>query len=281
MLAPSQLNVSRLISNSIELIQCTNISPMSVSWERRRLLLVALVMAAACGTGIVGLLTGEPTIEGRTVRSLVRQAAHDSQFGSTNNEALAVFRRNGGKAAAALAQIMAPTHPSFLRSLARALTERYWLECRLPAWLRTWTQRTVVEADTRERDRESAVVWCASLGPQASPAHPALLAACRDLDASVREAGVKSLARTEVPARIAVPLLSQRLLQDSSGSVRAWAAFYLGLFGEKAEAAIPALCQATNDPFWLTPSRAREALLRIETARATKSDAERVLPGAP
>ena len=254
---------------------------MSISWEKRWSLAVAVVVVAACGTGVVGLLTGEPTIEGRTVRSLVRQATHDSQFGSTNYEALAVFRRNGAKAVAAFAQILAPTHPDFASSIACALTKRYWLECRLPAWLRTWAQRTVLEADRRKSDREWAVVWCASLGPEARAAHPALLSACRDLDPAVREAAVKSLARTEVPFRIAVPLLSQRLLQDSSGGVRAWAAFSLGLFGENAESAIPALRQATNDPFWLTPSRAREALQRIETAIATKKEAEFSLSGAP
>jgi len=137
-----------------------------------------------------------------------------------------------------------------------------------------------LEEERRISDREWAVVWCASLGPDARAAHPAILAACRDLDSSVRAAAVKSLARIEVRPDQAIPLLSQILLQDCSGSVRGWAAFSLGLYGDNAEAAIPALRQATSDPYWLVPSRAREALKQIETAMAGKEKTKQAVSTA-
>jgi HEAT repeat protein len=142
----------------------------------------------------------------------------------------------------------------------------------LPKPVLNWAERTVLDADRRITDREWAVVWCASLGADAKAAHPALIAACSDADWHVRKEAAKALVRTDVEPTVAVRILSQMVLGDRE--VRKYAADSLSLLHEKAEAAIPALRQAANDPNEWVASSAREALRKIEDASAPKKVSE-------
>jgi HEAT repeat protein len=239
---------------------------------RRFLLVVSIAAVAVCRAGAVGFLMREPTLEGRSVRDLVREAADYSHGPGTNRGAAEVFRRSGSKAVPGLVRIMAPVRPSLARRAARELTTRYWLRCRLPKPVLNWAERTVLDADRRISDREWAVVWCASLGADAKAAHPALIAACSDADWHVRKEAAKALVRTDVEPTVAVRILSQMVLGDRE--VRKYAADSLSLLHEKAEAAIPALRQAANDPNEWVASSAREALRKIEDASAPKKVSE-------
>jgi hypothetical protein len=71
-------------------------------------------------------------------------------------------------------------------------------------------------------------------------------------------------------------LKSEMMLRDSYYDVRSWAAYSLGVLGEKARTAIPALCQATNDPYEGTRSWAWQALEKVENASVeTRRDTQR------
>src|SRR5512143_2842289 len=78
------------------------LSFMSPSNRKRRLLsAVAVGAVLACGAATVGLLTREPTLEGRTVLSWLREYESECCF-SSGNEAWGVFHRSGSNAVAGL-----------------------------------------------------------------------------------------------------------------------------------------------------------------------------------
>jgi hypothetical protein len=245
---------------------------LSLMSPRKGKLLLVLRVAAIAGAGVVLVspVMHEPTLEGQSVRDLVRQATAYSQGSGTNQEAADILRRNGSKAVPGLVGMMGPLHPSPLSRAARAITTRYWLGSHLPQPIRDWAERTAWEENRRVDDREWAVVWCASLGSNAWMAHPALIAGCRDADWHVRKEAGRALVRTDVSPAVAVPILSEMVLQDSNFVVRYWAASSLGLLHEQAQAAIPALRQVTNHPNWWLSSRAREALREVESVSLTK-----------
>jgi len=225
---------------------------------------------AAAGVALLGLRMREPTLEGQSVRDLVRQATAYSQGPGTNHEAADILRRNGSKAVPGLVGMMAPVRPSPLTRTVRAITTRYWLGAHLPQRIRDWAERATREEERRADDREWAVVWCASLGSNAWAARPALIAACQDADWRVRKEAGRALVRSEVSPAVAVPILSQMVLEDSNLVVRYWAASSLGLLHEQAKAAIPALRQVTNHPNEWLSSRAREALREVESTSLAK-----------
>jgi hypothetical protein len=168
--------------------------------------------------------------------------------------------------------------PSVGAVVSGQIKKRAWIYGRLPSRLQNWANQTDGQAQLREFDREWAVVWCASLNEKAITAHAALLRACEDRNQRVRAEGVKSLLRTEVPPAKALPMLTRRMLHDSACEIRSSAAFYIGLLYEKAEPALPALRQATNDSVWLVASSARQALERVEAAVAQKQAKEDPVP---
>jgi len=90
----------------------------------------------------------------------------------------------------------------------------------------------------------------------------------------VRREAAKALVKTEVAPEVAVPILTQMMLRDSYYDVRSWAAYSLGLLGGKAQAAIPALRQATNDPYEGTRDWAREALKKVKNASTPRNQAQ-------
>jgi hypothetical protein len=137
----------------------------------------------------------------------------------------------------------------------------------VPAIVQNWAEKTVTEADRRRSDRGWAIVLCASLGPAASAAHPALITACRDRDCIVRTEAAKALVRTEVPPDVVIPILSEMVLRDSDSDVRFEAALSLGELHGRGAPAIPALSQAAADTNRFVAAAARVSLRQIVGAR--------------
>ncbi len=240
---------------------------MSISSAQKRLLVVLGLASVAVIAADLSIATREPTLEGQSVRSLVRQAGRDWTAGGFNHAAEDVFQRNGSKAVPGLVQIIGSGRHSFNSYAAGVLRAHPQLYLHLPtAWVRERADRAIQEADREATDRELAVVVCASLNQKAKAAHTALLAACQDPARGVRKEAAKALVRTDVDPAIAVPVLSGLMLQDGDSTVRYWAAASLGLLHENAKAAVPALRRATNDSNAWVASRAAEALEKAEKA---------------
>ncbi len=146
--------------------------------------------------------------------------------------------------------------------------------------------KTVAEwtADLKASDssvRQKAALHFSSIGSDADPALPALIAALGDPQAAVRQAAASSLGliqvrmRSESPWRrmpeAAVPALV-RLLKDPDSYVRGDAARAVGHFGPAAKSAVSALVEILtdlertdkSDPKRVTP----EFLLRISVVRS-------------
>lgn len=229
--------------------------------SRRKLLVAAVALISMFGLAkTIGLIRCEPTLEGRTVHSWLRQAANNSycNFPATC-EAVSVFERNGSRAVPSLIRIIEKP-PSLTLGWLR--NHRVLFD-RLPSGLRSKLDNYLSDEIL---DRSWAIMMCADIGSEAKSANPALVNACRDPEWAVRREAAKALPKTGVPPVVAVPILAQMMLRDSYYEVRAWAASSLGLLVEKSQAAIPALRQATNDPNGWPASWAREALERVENA---------------
>ena len=97
-------------------------------------------------------------------------------------------------------------------------------------------------------------------------AYPALLEAVKDTCPEVRLKAVEALRRpgnplpAETSTQAVVAALGEVLKKDESGAVRLRAATSLFSFGEDAQAAIPALAQALQDPNYLVRRKAADAL---------------------
>ncbi len=246
---------------------------MSMSSPRNRWLVLLGLASVAVIAAVLNIATREPTLEGQSVRSLVRKAARDWTAGGFDHAAVDVFRRNGSKAVPGLVQIIGSGRHSLNVYAAAVVRAHPRLYLHLPtAWLRERADRAIQEADHQATDREWAVVVCASLNQDAKAAHPALIAACRDPAPGVRKEAAKALVRTDVDPAVAVPVLSRLMLKDSDSTVRYWAASSLGLLHENAKAAVPALRLATNDSNAWVASRAAEALEKVETAIMAKDE---------
>jgi hypothetical protein len=210
-----------------------------------------------------GFLSGEPTLEGRTVGSWLRQYEVEC-ISSRWAEATKVFERSGNKSVPGLIRIINARPPV----AAHFILTHTWVYGHVPSGIQSWAWQKDM---TAVGDRCWAIMLCAELGTNAYAAHPSLIAACRDSECNVRREAAKAVARTGVPSDIAVRLLSEMMLRDSYYDVRSWAAYSLGVLGEKAQTAIPALCQATNDPYEGTRSWARQALAKVENETNQKN----------
>jgi HEAT repeat protein len=173
----------------------------------------------------------ERTIEGRTVQSWLRDVAHGQ--GRDRDAAVEVFARNGRRTVPDLIPII-EWRSSRLMRWVRASP---YIFDRLPARLQTWTSR---KADGEPFERVWAVEMCSLIGPGANDAHRALTRACADPSPDVRAAATQALVKTHVAPASGVPILVQ-MLSDSNMTVRGRAAVALGLYGDSAKAAVPAL----------------------------------------
>jgi HEAT repeat protein len=178
--------------------------------------------------------------------------------------AVRVFRDSGAGAVPGLISVI-QTKPS---PLTRWLAARPAVSQRLPSPLREW-------AETRPHMDALRQAWairmCSQLGPQASPAHPALIAALDD--PRLRGSAAVALARTRVDPQVGVPLLVP-LLHDPQPGVRSQAALALGLYGPAAAPAVPALRAAEADPAETVQSSARLGLAMILTPEKVESIGE-------
>ena len=244
---------------------------MSTSSRSHQVLAVAAVGALlACGCAGVGLLIREPRMEGRTVRSWLRQWENECCF-SRGTEASDVFHRSGTNALPSLIRIFneKPPFP------AHAIMNYRWSGHYVPSWAESWAWQ---KEWLWRSDRFWAILFCADLGVGAKPAHAVLTAACRDPDPGVRREAARLLCMVELPPEVAVPILSQLMLRDSFYEARSAAAGSLGELGQKAEAAIPALRQATNDAYAGTRDSARRALERVESGSTARSQHSELSP---
>jgi hypothetical protein len=247
---------------------------MRSSRIRTVLVVVAVGAFVGCGSVSIGLLTAEPRLEGRTVRSWLRKYEAECCF-SSGNEAWGVFHRSGTNALPGLISIFDEKPPG----LAHAIVSRRRNGRYVPYCLESWASQKEMLWGS---DRYWAMLLCADLGVEARAVHALLIAACRDSDTSVRRDAARLLSNVEVPPEVAVPVLSQLMLHDGTYEVRSMAAYSLGQLGPNAEAAIPALRQATNDSYEGTRDWARKALERVENASTETKERSHVTPyGSP
>jgi len=133
--------------------------------KNRLILITAIAVIAACGSGTFGLLTREPTLEGRTVLSWLRKYEGECCF-SSGNEAWSVFHRNGRKAIPGLVRIIKARPPLF----AHVVATHRWFSAHLPSWIESWAWQKDAAA---LGDRCWAIMLCAEFGAEARAAHPA------------------------------------------------------------------------------------------------------------
>ena len=240
----------------------------------RTVLVVAVGTLLACGSASIGLLTAEPRLEGRTVRSWLRKYEAECCF-SSGNEAWGVFHRSGTNALPGLISIFDEKPPGLAHAIVSRRRNGRYVPNRLESWA---SQKEYLWSS----DRYWAMLLCADLGVEARAVHALLIAACRDSDTSVRRDAARLLSNVEVPPEVAVPVLSQLMLHDGYYEVRSMAAYSLGQLGPGAQAAIPALRQATNDSYEGTRDWVRKALERVENASAATKERSDVTPlGSP
>jgi hypothetical protein len=240
----------------------------------RTVLVVAVGTLLACGSASIGLLTAEPRLEGRTVRSWLRKYEAECCF-SRGNQAWGVFHRSGTNALPGLISIFDEKPPGLAHAIVSRRRNGRYVPNRLESWA---SQKEYLWSS----DRYWAMLLCADLGVEARAVHALLIAACRDSDTSVRRDAARLLSNVEVPPEVAVPVLSQLMLHDGYYEVRSMAAYSLGQLGPGAQAAIPALRQATNDSYEGTRDWVRKALERVENASAATKERSDVTPlGSP
>jgi len=238
-----------------------------MSSSRIRTVLVVAGGLVACGSVSIGLLTAEPTLEGRSVRSWLRKFEDECCF-SSGNKAWDAFHRSGTNALPGLIRIFYEKPPSLACAIVNRRRNGHYVPIRLESWASQ-------KEDLWRSDRYWAMLLCADLGVEAKAVHALLIAACRDSDPCVRRDAARVLSSVKVSPAIAVPVLSQLMLQDGDCEVRSMAAYSLGQLGPAAQDAIPALRQATNDSYGGTRDWARKALERVEkesTAKKERSD---------
>jgi hypothetical protein len=240
----------------------------------RTVLVVAVGTLLACGSASIGLLTAEPRLEGRTVRSWLRNYEAECCF-SRGNQAWGVFHRSGTNELPGLISIFDEKPPGLAHAIVSRRRNGRYVPNRLESWA---SQKEYLWSS----DRYWAMLLCADLGVEARAVHALLIAACRDSDSSVRRDAARLLSNVEVPPEVAVPVLSQLMLHDGYYEVRSMAAYSLGQLGPGAQAAIPALRQATNDSYEGTRDWVRKALERVENASAATKERFDVTPlGSP
>jgi len=204
---------------------------MGIRPGKQRLLVIAAITAIGILIGVGGVRRHEKTIEGRTVQSWLWDVVHGQ--GRDRVAAVEMFARNGAKAVPDLIPIIEWRSSS----LIRWVRARPSIFNRMPSRLRTWTSRM---AEGEPFKRVWAVEMCAVIGPDARDAHRALTQACTDPFGEVRGAATHALVKTHIVPAIGVPILVQ-MLSDPETGVRGRAAVALGLYGEKAKIAVPAL----------------------------------------
>ena len=204
------------------------------------------------------------------MRSWLRQYEIEC-ISSRWNEAARLFERSGTNALPGLFRIFYEKPPG----IAHAIVIRRRNGHYVPARLESWASR---KEDFWRSDRYWAMLLCADLGVEAKAAHALLIAACRDSDAVVRRDAARLLSNVKVPPEAAVPVLSQLMLHDANYEVRSMAAYSLGQLGPTAQAAIPALRQATNDSYEGTRDWARKALERVEKDSAATKERSYATP---
>jgi hypothetical protein len=213
-------------------------------------------------------------LEGRTVRSWLRKYEAECCF-SRGNQAWGVFHRSGTNALPGLISIFDEKPPGLAHAIVSRRRNGRYVPNRLESWA---SQKEYLWSS----DRYWAMLLCADLGVEARAVHALLIAACRDSDTSVRRDAARLLSNVEVPPEVAVPVLSQLMLHDGYYEVRSMAAYSLGQLGPGAQAAIPALRQATNDSYEGTRDWVRKALERVENASAATKERSDVTPlGSP
>jgi HEAT repeat protein len=107
---------------------------------------------------------------------------------------------------------------------------------------------------------ELAAEAIGSIGPQATPAVPALMDLLGENDANVHGRAADALAKIGPEA---VPALI-KALSDPVAAKRKAATWALGKMGPGATAAVPDLRRLASDPSPLVASGAQQALYRIE-----------------
>ena len=203
----------------------------------------------------------EPTFQGRSIRSWLGEIQDITYTRPLPQEMIATFRQNASIVVPGLVQIIEIRNPA----LHRLSQSPRLLGRPLPSAFQDWINQRFY----RELwDRAYAIELCSTIGPEAKGAHAVLIRTCSDPYWGIRRSAVKSLVKTEVPPKTAVPILSQISLKDPVYEVQEEAAKCLGLLGEKAKSAVPALRMAATNGHPAVKWSARWALERIENRKS-------------
>jgi HEAT repeat protein/lysophospholipase L1-like esterase len=127
---------------------------------------------------------------------------------------------------------------------------------------RDWQALAVALRDADAARRAAAARAFATLGREAAPAVPVLVAALDDSSHAVRAAAAWTLGDIGPAAVPAMPRLD-RLLQDADALVRSGAAYGLGGLGGAARPSLPSLVSRLEDPDERVRRRAGDAIAKI------------------
>jgi len=211
-----------------------------------------LIVTTASLAGIVGSLflatPRQPRYQGRSLSSWL------GDLSNPNFETQRVVR--------AAIQAMGPaTVPFLTNSLAQrdSISLRLYRKNLVPRRMAAWTHR-LVKWQTPVMESRSAAVALQSLGPQASNAIPALVAALRDPSWTVTQAAVQALGAM---GSNAAPALGERLTNAGVNEMP-WVLQAVGALGTNAAPMAPRLAEMTiADSGGATANLAGYALARI------------------
>jgi hypothetical protein len=216
--------------------------------RRTKWLIVSALVVGGIAACIFLTMPRQPHYQGRALSDWL------ADLSSANSETQRVAR--------AAIQAIGPDAVSYLtNSLAQrqSLSIRLYRKNWLPRRVTAWTHR-VVKWQTPMMESRSAALALQSLGPQASNAIPALVAALQDPSWTVTQAATVALGAMGTNA---VPALGERLQKASAGEL-GWVLQAVAALGTNAAPLAPQLAELAVD----TPGNADYAAYALARAGA-------------